>query len=385
VALINQDGQSFDPTKTPGAFGGPPRDAPRETTQPVSSAMVADQLARAQANERVLSPLVFDSTQRPPTVGPARPRSITPAPPIIPMGAVAPRPIAPSQSRLRMPGVPTGRAGAPSIILTDAPALPPPTPTPTRETHAPEPSAPSGSVAVAAPAVQAVPAPGSGAGRVIPPRPSVDAVTAAYLDSPLARAARDLAATRPLTHQPAASTTDSPSRGLPTAVADPGKQITGGFGDAGQAQYFPLDGSELRELIKAELDTIAGQLDDDLRFSMALTYPRVRARVIVEVEAYVSEQSFQIVRVPPPHTRTPLEIARERAEEVCFVVLVERIEMLPDGQSVSPPNAIREELGLVVPHKHAIMTPSGRLIVDLPAAPTVPAAMVSSPLPAIGR
>src|SRR5262252_3924111 len=32
-------------------------------------------------------------------------------------------------------------------------------------------------------------------------------------------------------HQPAASSTDSPSRGVPRPITDTGKQITGGFGD----------------------------------------------------------------------------------------------------------------------------------------------------------
>src|SRR6185295_18611078 len=49
--------------------------------------------------------------------------------------------------------------------------------------------------------------------------------------------------------QKAASDTDTPSRGIPTAIADPGKAITGGFGGLGPAQYFPLDGSELGAVI----------------------------------------------------------------------------------------------------------------------------------------
>jgi len=110
---------------------------------------------------------------------------------------------------------------------------------------------------------------------------------------------------------------------------------------------------------------------NDLRFSMAICYPRVTARVIIEIDAYAADggqydPSFQIVKVVA-HEKTPLAIARERADEVCFVVKADKIEMTADGQSVSPPNAIRAELGLVIPRKQAVGTPHGRLIVDLPA------------------
>src|SRR5450759_5294201 len=51
---------------------------------------------------------------------------------------------------------------------------------------------------------------------------------------------------------PAASNTDSPSRGMPgtlpvpAARAKPPLQVIGGFGDGGEAQYFPLTGLELK-------------------------------------------------------------------------------------------------------------------------------------------
>jgi len=201
----------------------------------------------------------------------------------------------------------------------------------------------------------------------------VTAATAAHLASPLADAARKLAEQRAVTHQPAASDTDSPARGIPTGIVDPGKQITGGFGDAGDAQYFPLDGSEVRELTRGLMSVIDSQLEHDLRFSMAVCYPRVSVRVIVEVSAYAAggdggqyDPSFAITRVAA-HDKTPLAIARERADEVVFVLVADRTEMTPAGESIAPPNLIRQELGLVVPRKQAIQTPHGRLIIDVPA------------------
>lgn len=165
-------------------------------------------------------------------------------------------------------------------------------------------------------------------------------------------------------HQPAASDSDSPSRGLPKAIADPGKQITGGFGDAGEAQYYPLDGREAGEVVIALCDDIVQRVKDDLRFSMAVTYPRIRLRVSVEVDAFAIDQSFQIEKIAV-HDKTPKEIAARYADHVAFCVISERAEMTPDGQSVTPPNAMRMEVGLAVPSKRRIETPGGRMFVDV--------------------
>lgn len=165
-------------------------------------------------------------------------------------------------------------------------------------------------------------------------------------------------------HQPAASDSDSPSRGMPKPVNDPGKQITGGFGDVGEAQYFPLDGLELKALVNHQLERLSNQLDHDLRFGIAAVYPRVNVRVVLEVDCYVTDQSFEIPKMMIPHERTPLEVAREMADHVVFCVLEEHVEMLPDGESVTPPNALRHELGLEVPAKRAVQTPGGRMLVD---------------------
>lgn len=170
----------------------------------------------------------------------------------------------------------------------------------------------------------------------------------------------------PVPHQPAASNTDTPSRGIPRPITDPGKVITGGFGSLGDATYFPLDGSELRTLVEQMLINIAERLQDDLRFTMAITYPRVRARVEVIVEGYGDDgQDMKIPRVMPPHEKTPIEIARLHGDEIVFVVVAEHVEMTADGQSVTPPNKARIELGLDVPQKQAFEVPGGRMLADV--------------------
>lgn len=173
----------------------------------------------------------------------------------------------------------------------------------------------------------------------------------------------------PQPHQRAASNTDSPSRGIPTPIPDEGKKITGGFGvlgDGGEAQYYPLDGTELRAVVLTLMDDLARRIEDDLRFSIACTYPRAHVRVMIEVDAYGQEKTMEIPKVMPPHVGTPLEVAKRYGDQIVFVVIAERQEMTPDGQSVTPPNRMRQEAGLTIPHKQAIDTPSGRQFVDIP-------------------
>ena len=159
---------------------------------------------------------------------------------------------------------------------------------------------------------------------------------------------------------------DTPARGLPKAIADPGKQITGGFGDAGEALYYALDGSEVKVLAVALCDDIVARLDDDLRFGPATVYPRVHVSVTLKVEGYGMAEALEISKFSVDGQRTPIEIARQHADEICFVVLSERVEMTPDGESVNPPNAIRAELALQIPRKQQVVTSSGqKIFVDL--------------------
>lgn len=266
----------------------PPPGAPHEVAAPLDAGLIAEQLARAAANERELKPLTFQTT---------RPSVEQPA--ISAVEAVS------AQRSIRR--VVRNRQEPSGIVLTDADA------------------------AGAQPVAQPVP------GQIDPPLP----------------------------HQRAASDTDTPSRGIPKAIVDPGKQVTGGFGDAGQAQYYPLDGLELRELVYSLMDQLHARLQDDLRFSMAICYPRVSARVEVVIEGYPIDTGFVIPQVGKPHEKTPMEIARQLANDVVFVVKAERVEMTADGESIAPPNLIRQELSLPVPRKQAVETPTGRVLVDV--------------------
>lgn len=359
-----------------GNAGGaaPPAGAPIEHAQPLQQGEIDRQLAMAAQNEQVLAPFA-----------PAAGEPILLPPPQLHPGTLAkmPRRAAP-RGGVTGTGTGTGAVasrapGSSGIVLTDVPNG-------------------AGSSAVA---VDTSVSPGNAdetgpiplvAGRpggqpdtqpVIPtlegtdhdprldrdqPGAPADDPAAAPPRSPLAAAARQVMGTRPAIvdgerYQPAASNSDSPSRGLPSSSLDPGKQITGGFGQPTTGMYFPLDGSELRALVFKLMDELADQISSDLRFSMALTYPRVAARVVVEVSAY-PDGSFEIPKVMIPVDRLPEEIARRLHDHVCFCVIAERTEMAADGGSLNPPDKVRDDLQLSKPQKQIVDTPGGRMIVD---------------------
>ena len=162
---------------------------------------------------------------------------------------------------------------------------------------------------------------------------------------------------------PAASSTDSPARGIPRHAPREGLVITGGFGDHAVLQYFALTGAELRVLVEALMDDVHGRIQNDLRFNEAIVYPQVTARVVIEITGFASDTGFLVDKVLPPtheaRTRTPTEIARDVADEVCFVVLSERRETDDAGNSVAPPDQVRQDLGLARPGKHVIRAANG--------------------------
>lgn len=169
---------------------------------------------------------------------------------------------------------------------------------------------------------------------------------------------------------PAASDTDSPSRGIPQPRGRRADlEVTGGFGDVIDQQYFPLDGSELRELVLGIFDQLAAQLQNDLRFSMALVYPRVRAKVIIEVEGETDEAKFDITKLIVPAEgaagSTPQEVARTLGRTICFVVEGVKQEFTPEGESDQPPDAMRDELGLTKPGKRMIMQNGRPVFIDM--------------------
>lgn len=157
---------------------------------------------------------------------------------------------------------------------------------------------------------------------------------------------------------PAGSNSDSPSRGIPRGTIDPGKAVTGGFGDQASLQYFALDGRELLALVESLMDELHARIQNDLRFNEAICYPQVSVRVAIEVTGFAQDQGFMVdTCLPAAHearTKTPLDIARSVADEVCFVVLAERRETDDQGNSLLPPDAVRQALGLARPGKRIV-------------------------------
>lgn len=372
-----------------GAVGTPPPPgAPVQQAQPLTPQAVAAMADKAAANAKELPAF----SPKLPAGGPdsaaqqARAKDVQ-----IARGRLRPAMSVSAQTTPSNAAVGVPPAG--TIILTDADATvgsPPATMTVHPQDMKPETRAAIAELGKAVlieqelqDAREAVEAAGNAAADVaaVPPAPAVaDAADLGLPDAPavaelptlppsteppprvegkLAAAARDMMAHRLRSAQPAASNTDSPARGMPSPVADPGKRITGGFGDAIDQQYFPLDGSELRALVVGILEYLKDQMLNDLRFSVALCYPRVTARVVIHIEGYAHEMNFDLTRAAE-HTKTSAAIAEAAgADAVAFELEGVVAEMTPEGESVMPPNATREALGLVVPRKQRVPMPTG--------------------------
>jgi hypothetical protein len=302
--------------KDGGSFAAPPEHAPHEVSQPLSAALLADQQAKAAQNEQPLPP--FKPKGGRPLVGPAiGPPGALPVPTVVPAAAKG------RTLSSRRPAV----AAEPQHLVTE-----------TAQT-----------IADAVHAEQAAAALPSGDEPVTMPPDVADAPP-------------ELAPILP--HMRAASNTDSPSRGIPPAILDPGKRITGGFGEPSEGQYFPLDGAELRAIVEGLLAELHARIQDDLRFSLALTYPRVRVHVDVVVEAYAADGGFTVQKYATPYERTPIEVAERFGEEVTFIVRGERREFDAEGQPDQAPNAMRAEAGLTIPRKQRIEAGHGIVYAD---------------------
>jgi len=201
-------------------------------------------------------------------------------------------------------------------------------------------------------------------GESLGPTPAIDASAEKNLATTLRIAAQHRSAGREATPTPAASDSDSPSRGMPKPITDPGKRITGGFGEASEAQYFALDGSELKELVRKLLDEVETRIANDLRFHLAITYPRVRVRVTVHVEGF-GFPPFDVDGHQKAVEKTPVAVALAHgAAPVRFEIVAGRQEFNDADEPENPPDRIRDELGLQKPRKQAIQTAGGRQIVD---------------------
>lgn len=323
-----------------GAFGAPPAHAPQQVTIPGSERATAEQIAAARANERDLPSFT------PPPLSREAMRAIIGKDPEQVQTGEPPKPPQTMADRIREAASKVAKQTA-KVVTSSFKGVDEPLPPKER-----------------AIVITDLPEPG------IRQEQPETAGTAGAVQSLAADpdAARFPALQPAQPHQPAASDTDSPSRGVPTPIADDGKKITGGFGvpgDGADAQYFPLDGTELRGVVLTCMDEIAKRLDDDLRFSIACTYPRAHVKVVVEIDAYGMEKTMEIPKVMPPHVGTPLEVARAYGDQIVFVVVAERQEMTASGESVTPPNRMRQEIGAEIPRKRLVDTPSGRQFVDV--------------------
>lgn len=148
----------------------------------------------------------------------------------------------------------------------------------------------------------------------------------------------------PPVHQPAASETDSPSRGIPKPTVL-GKEITGGWGQE-SAQYFALDGAEIQTLAASLFQELTDRMAANLRFGMACCYPQVRVRVVVQVDG--SSEA------------TPIHDARFDLPAARLLTLTATVQDNPE----TPADALRNQHGLPKPRKQVTQTGGGRFLVN---------------------
>ena len=154
---------------------------------------------------------------------------------------------------------------------------------------------------------------------------------------------------------------ESPARGRPTPPSDPGKAIIGGFGDPATF-YVPLDGREVRDLVLLKMDDLIKAMENDLRFSLHLTYPRAKVTVTVTVEGHADPQHDIRLEKTIEAGKMPVEVARGLADEVVFVLVAGHVE---DGESVTAPNAVRQQIGAEIPAKQRMQVGASAQIVDV--------------------
>ncbi len=190
-------------------------------------------------------------------------------------------------------------------------------------------------------------------------------------ESTLAAAARERAAEKRAEtqvegepHQPAASDTDSPRRGVPMPIADVNKRVTGGWGGADEAQYTPLNGLEVAEVLRMLMGELSERLERDLMFSLAITYPRARITLTARVEGYATTQPVDIT-MGKIHDKTPEDVAARLADPVNEVRTAERTEFDDEGTPQDPPDRMRDEVGLEKPRKQWVGEGAGRQMVDI--------------------
>ena len=340
---------AIPPTGTAGAV--PPAHAPREHSQPLQpgagGVVYADgtrmtPAARAQQNARQLAPLVG------PPAGP-------------------PTPVASAVPGKAIDGVDPFYANLPApVIATEPPALAAPPVGPLAAPSVPQPPPASRvlrrdrRVGIPRPPVPDEGAPASPS-PVLPARPDATMTAATDAPAPLTEAERQ--------RMPAASNTDSPARGVVRNPLAPGKEITGGFGPPASLQYFALNGVELFKLVEALMDALHARCQNDIRFQEHLVYPRVTARVVIEIEGFTRDADFSVQQVLLPNTpaasKNPVAFARTVADQVAFVLIAQHEEVDKAGATLVPPGQVRDDLCLPQPGKRMITSGGRQTFVDV--------------------
>ncbi len=151
---------------------------------------------------------------------------------------------------------------------------------------------------------------------------------------------------------PAASTSDSPSRGVPTPSGDPGKQITGGWGPTGSgSEYFALNGVELKAIVVVLATRLKESLDGDLRFGLSVVYPQVK----VSLRLTVDGRSPEGRDLDLPGTEK-LDLQWDRI--LSLDAEVEDSEQTPAGK-------IRDDFHIRGPAKTIVRAGAARMLVDV--------------------
>lgn len=282
-----------------GSFEPPPPNAPHETSQPLTPEALAAMAAKAAQNEQDLTPLEVMLKKAAASVAGAQS--------VNPHGVVTAPPHA-------APGAPSGSASL--------------APTPG--------SAPGGAPG---PADQAAP-PDSGASLDKAGEPGSGAI------SPHALPALPPDATPEEIADPVVNA--RPARGQPKPIGDPGKVITGGWGPdlgASAPQYYALDGSEIKALAISLMEDLKKEMDRDLRFHLAMTYPQAFVRVSVEVAGATEGAAIN---------------------DVAFTVQsrIVRLAVSAADTNETPADLLRDQTGLPKPFKHQVQTTTGPQFVD---------------------
>lgn len=194
--------------------------------------------------------------------------------------------------------------------------------------------------------------------------------------------------------QPAASNTDSPSRGIPGTAYSPHRSkdpmaVEGGFG-AGSGEYFALDGTELRTCAELLMEELLDQIQNDTTivaltgdtaatlhliltvpdrpesgepgFTMELTganpdgdLPQAIETLLDELDASLtSDLRFGLAASYPQYAVELALTVKAHPADPGFVLKKHRREQDEHEMIETPPDALREELGLPIPGKQTV-------------------------------